>query len=919
MLSIQDILNEITSISTSTVTPTTLSMNIIFVVDNSGSTGTPFVPSMTVLEKELSVVYEYILAHPQNNYSMYSFESRCINHGPISVLHDEGLVTLPNLHPAGGTNTHGPFVEINNKVGSNIPNIVILVTDGETNSPQHILQQQMGLFTSKNIKLEIIAVSAKNLDLSTITRAEESRIPGMDIINYLSNSVEKLTIYNQFHKDTPYEGSTSSTVDKACLTFMGFKVVGHAHAYINTLIAQLEAHRESIRWGTAHMDFKKMVVEIGKLLTVYFVSLPIAQYVINFDTAVNTYAGTEHFFVDRIIADMCAILGVADMTPERIYKLIKYGFDSTKTHTPFMFTNLDEHVKEHSVKQAEFKSAIETLKQKGTTLGSTKTICLPINGVCIINNQCIELTEKFSAYVNSRDRFQNVYFGCDDNVDGQATRIALRELCAMLGFRDSKGPAPVFYVLSEMMLMHIKGVQLDSDHMKELRKLAIIQTSMESMIARDKYDGVGLYRQWNEGRTFAINYAAPTVFHSSLYMESKINQLQLDEPLWWATMMCMLGLFEEQKHNYLSALTAKGISTQEEFLVWLRTTYADTVKGNINLHTAHSLPISVFTLDHFVATDEVFELVRHGPCNTHTLYSRSEIESYVMPTGCVWCRHRPSWAEFVRVHIDTTNHIEQIDTLIRTSERLYVPFEGASSGLVGGAGAGSSVSSSVSSRVSSRTSPFVNAKNILINMIGITGAGKSTSSKKIYDLITGNHGACLIVSADKWSKRGKRGKQLQRVINAEITAFDRTPAEYKVIIIDICNENGPSSNCFGFNTSGYTTFNFYPNLDKTQFSLYEYWCLRNVLMRPNCTEADNYWLNPESAGVGTCIKVHTIKSTALKRLFGISNDLLFSESMSMDAVMTRLATSATAYETYLATQNLDDIIVRFIKSTGFPL
>ena len=904
MLSVQDILNEITSIiSSSSVDISVIApKKIVFVVDNSGSTNAGFASGMTVLEKELSVVSEYVLTNPHNIYTMYSFESRCADHGRINVMADEGFVDLPHLAPAGSTNTHLPFIEINKKTGSHIPDHVILVTDGETHSTPTDMQRQMQLFTEKKITLEIIAVSAKNIDMNVISRSEESRIPGMDILYLLANNVGKLTIYNQFHKDTPYEGSTSSAISTTCVTFMGFKITCNVHNYIHTLLAQLETHRLNINWGVANMDFKKMVVEIGKLLTVYFVHFP-----------------AEHFFVDMIITKMCAVLAATDMTPERIYKLIKYGFDCTKSRTPFMFTNLDEHVKEHSVKQAEFKSAIDSLKQKGTTLGSTKTICMPISGICIINNQSIPLTENFGAYPNSRDNFPNVFFGCDEMVDGQATRIALRELCAMLGFRDSKGPAPVFYVLSEMMLMYIKGVQLDSEHMNELRKLAIIQTSMESMVAQDKYDGVGLYRQWKEGRTFPINYAAPTVFHSSLYRERKINQLNLDEPLWWATMMSMLGLFEEQKHNYHMALTSKGVNTQDEFLVWLRETYKDVVKGTINLYTAVQRPTSIFTLDHFAPTDEVFKLLRHGPCNTNTHYSRSEIDSYVIPTGCVWCRYRPTLVEFERVHLNSTNDIDQINALKSISSRLHVPVV-ASVGLVGGAGAGTSASELVGGGgAGASSSPFASSKKILINMIGATGAGKSTTAAKIDALVRTNGGMCLIVSADKWSRQGKRGKQMTSAVSKELITFDRAPAEYKVIVVDICNETGPSSNCFGFDTSSYSTFNFYPNLDKTKFDDYQCWCLRNVLMRTGCTPTSNYWLNPEEAGVGTCIKVHNQKTTALQRLLGIQSTVSFSESMPMDVVMTRLATGATAYEAYLATQNLDDIIVTLIKSTGFPL
>ena len=202
-------------------------------------------------------------------------------------------------------------------------------------------------------------------------------------------------------------------------------------------------------------------------------------------------------------------------------------------------------------------------------------------------------------------------------------------------------------------------------------------------------------------------------------------------------------------------------------------------------------------------------------------------------------------------------------------------------------------------------------------MIGVTGSGKSTVSKKIYDLVVDNGGSCLIVSADKWSKKGTTGKQLQSSISKEIKNFNSIDSEYKVIVVDICNENGPSANCFGFDTSGYSSFNFYPNLDKSKFDDYQCWSLRNVLMRPACTPTSLYWLNPESAGVSTCIRVHNLKIAGLKKLLGVTTGLSFNESLSMDAVMAQLSTRATEYENYLATKNLDNIVLEFVKSTGF--
>jgi len=264
-----------------------------------------------------------------------------------------------------------------------------------------------------------------------------------------------------------------------------------------------------------------------------------------------------------------------------------------------------------------------------------------------------------------------------------------------------------------------------------------------------------------------------------------------------------------------------------------------------------------------------------------------------MNSGCVWCSYRPSWDDFKLEHIDTVNQIEKLSKLMTQSQKLCVPFDTVNS---------SNILNSTSNN------------KILINMIGITGSGKSTSSSIINDLIISKGGSCLIVSADKWSKKGYKGKQLQNAINKEIRDFDNTQSTLKVIIVDICNENGPSSNCFGFNTSSYTSLNFYPNLDKNKFHEYQCWCLRNVLSRPESSPSTLFWLNPVSAGVSTCIKVHNMKSIGLKKLLGIVQGAFLSENLSLNEILTQIKTHADNYDTFLNTKNLNETINDFLKS-----
>jgi len=83
--------------------------------------------------------------------------------------------------------------------------------------------------------------------------------------------------------------------------------------------------------------------------------------------------------------------------------------------------------------------------------------------------------------------------------------------------------------------------------------------------------------------------------------------------------------------------------------------------------------------------------------------------------------------------------------------------------------------------------------------------------------------------------------------------------------MDLCNENGVDKYSFGFNFYNYIDINFYPNLIPDKFDEYECWCLNNVLSRSLHNENTNYWLNPFSACVKTCIKVHNAKAVGVAK------------------------------------------------------
>ncbi len=313
--------------------------------------------------------------------------------------------------------------------------------------------------------------------METITSNEEKQIPGMDIVNMLGNEINSLMIYNVFHKDVPFSGIKNSSIDKNSIYFCDTKVNGFIIDFINKLLVELEINKDNIDWGLGQKDFKRMLSEIGKLLSILFIQFPVA-----------------HPFVDKIYNQIENSISTSTqqfkMDINRISKIIEYGFNCSKQDIPVIMTNFEEHLKESTTKQNEFADAVSLLKKKGTGLGKSRKISIPYgsNQICIIDCGSVELIKPLDEFVGSMDKFGNVYFGIDGNE--QAIRIGMRKFCEIIGFPNARmSPSVIFYVLNLMSLMYLSGNELDNEHMKELRKIAKIQTSLVVMVQQDKYDG----------------------------------------------------------------------------------------------------------------------------------------------------------------------------------------------------------------------------------------------------------------------------------------------------------------------------------------------------------------------------------------------------------------------------------------------
>lgn len=854
--------------------------NTVLILDVSGSTAQVIYDKKTVLKREIELMTNYILSNTKNNYELYTFDSTAKYHGKINIMEDENFVDLPDFSSGTSTNTHLALKLVQNNLANFKPSRIVIFTDGQTNSCEYELRPVVSNLKSNGIKLDLIAISCSNTNMETITTNEEKIIPGMDIVNFLGNDINSLMIYNIYHKDIPFNGIINSTIDKNSIYFFGIKIEMFIVEFINKFLNEIELNKNIIDWGSGQKDFKKMLSEIGKLLSLLFIQYPY-----------------NHPFLKKIYYDINETIKTSEQTQqfeiniERISKIIEYGFNCSKQDIPVIMTNFDEHLKASVTKQNEFADAVELLKKKGTSLGKYKRISIPYdkNQICIIDTGTVELTKPLGEFANSLDKYSNVYFGIDANE--QAIRIGLRKFCELVGFPNAKSsPSVIFYILNQMSLMYLSGIDFN-EHMIELRKMAKIQTSMEVMVQQGKYDGKGCWAHWKMGKLIPMHFSK-TNTHTSLYLDKLINPFELTETLWWALMMSMLGLFEEQKPHFIKSLQQLGISDKEEdFLNWFRTTYSKSLKGNVVLEKISSEQKSIFTLDYFEETDEIFELNDHENCRVKTWYSKDEIELSVMNQGCVWCKYKPISTDFTKVF--KTNWSDKINKAMQKGNKFII--------------------NTHTDVFNSFNNLKLNDKSKLfrINLIGITGSGKTTTAEKIKKIIENKGGEVLIVSADKWSKQNFKGDNLKNKIFTEIKQFDMINSNFKVIIMDLCNENGIMKNNFGYDFDNYTDLIFYPNLISNKFDEYECWCLENVLSRPVHTLQSNYWLNPIGTGVQTCIKVHNIKATAISKLLNIKRMNTFNQNLTLEQILNKIKTKSNNYKNKLA--NLDLEITNFIE------
>ena len=206
---------------------------------------------------------------------------------------------------------------------------------------------------------------------------------------------------------------------------------------------------------------------------------------------------------------------------------------------------------------------------------------------------------------------------------------------------------------------------------------------------------------------------------------------------------------------------------------------------------------------------------------------------------------------------------------------------------------------------------------------GPIGSGKTTLTKNLMRRLT-EHGAVYSANTDRHCARlvksGGNPKSVTReainIVSAELATFIAKPGP-KFIIMDTCGERHKDGVIFSVNVpiDTWKYYTFYANINPssiapTQFNNYFAWCMLHVLDRKKDGMGDDYWLNPESAGVDVCAKVMIDKSTTL--FPGKYKLPKFSTIAEAHDVLDPMA---SAYDEYLkTTYNIDTEIEKCIKA-----
>jgi hypothetical protein len=208
-------------------------------------------------------------------------------------------------------------------------------------------------------------------------------------------------------------------------------------------------------------------------------------------------------------------------------------------------------------------------------------------------------------------------------------------------------------------------------------------------------------------------------------------------------------------------------------------------------------------------------------------------------------------------------------------------------------------------QVASSSQAQSNQKKILFMMEGNVGSGKSTYATMLQQKLESLGLDMTVVneSTDKYCKMGIHIKDAANRVKMALRKLSSITTEYLVVIIDTCNDRGSGRVIFDYNFSDWIVYNVRPNFDQEKIRGYLEWSLRNVLSRPMHSSTTMHYLNPVSASVDICLKVHSDKG---RNLFGNRFVKVYTRT-TKDQILEEINNGADAYQEYLDQDHVLDI------------
>ena len=810
---------------------------LIFLIDNSGSTGSSFKKSQnwltsssqSVLEKEIEIAKEISLLNQNKYLHCFTFESNVMNRGEIRFTSSGTLMFPIGIKPEGGTNTLQGLQNINTFLSEKkLDAEIVLITDGQTNSSEDDLYQEYEDLRKKGVSLRIIAVSDRELDFQTMKQNEESRIPGLDVVNWIT-APSCIYTPDKYISD-PFVMSTTDTSYSWNFLGVSFSKKTVFPVLIRQLIEYLFNNFSLEMFGE---DFNVFLVEIGMYLGIFYVDYP--------ESYVKSLFGN---FLTKF--------------PEKTSELnefVNYGFSLKRQNKPFIRINLDQKLIDSKDRRNVFIDAQKMLKQFGTSLNKE---CISFNnGVLCYRDSSNGLIKNV---IYSVDDYRNIYFSFD-SADDQSIRQGLRTMFGELYDIPNAmmSSSTIFCVANEILkfLLIDKTLSLDHSHIKKLRKLAVIQVSMLRMEEKGKY-GNSFYEYWKSGQLPSQHYSTPTT-HLELYQDFNINPFDMPQTLWWATMMMIFGpeTFKAQENIYKPLFEELKITNEESLLNYLRIKYSDKIKGTVKV-CSFSSKNSVITLDPFEKGESLVVLEDHRNdygelCATKTHYSVKEKE--LLNNKCVWCGNCIPDDKWVPLKVPSESDLKngEIILLVEKREGGFVDPHAASKQQQQGKKNKNNNNNKVIKG---------NSDCHLVLLEGTVGSGKTSFSNALEKELLGRGYTVVNESTDKYCKTGI--PMNQAVNNVSQAIKNKTKPDKSVVIIDTCGANITGNKIFNCSFDGYKIHYVRPNFNPSNISGYLSWSLNNVLSRSLHSATTDYWLNKESAGEQVCRQVH--KDKAIKIL-----------------------------------------------------